>query len=246
MEVTSLADRPDLGEAFYAPELDPGPTFAYHDPVGVELWPRLDEDFADYQLALLDDGKVIAKACSIPLRWEGTDEELPDEGWDFALQRGVADFQAGREPNALCALWIVVSSERRGTGLSSRMVQSLRDVAISHDLAVLYAPVAPTRKSDYPLIEMQDYIAWTLTDGRSPFDPWLRVHWKIGGRVLHVCSRSMVVTGTVADWQEWTGLPMPGSGQYVVSRALAPVDVDYQRDLVRYTEPNVWVRHEVR
>jgi GNAT superfamily N-acetyltransferase len=166
MEVTSLADRPDLGEAFYAPELDPGPTFAYHDPVGVELWPRLDEDFADYQLALLDDGKVIAKACSIPLRWDGTDEELPDEGWDFALQRGVADFQAGREPNALCALWIVVSSERRGTGLSSRMVQSLRDVAISHDLAVLYAPVAPTRKSDYPLIEMQDYIAWTLADGR--------------------------------------------------------------------------------
>ena len=59
-------------------------------------------------------------------------------------------------------------------------------------------------------------------------------------------ARSMIVTGTVADWQEWTGLPMPGSGQYVVPRALAPVDVDYQRDLVRYTEPNVWVRHEVR
>jgi hypothetical protein len=39
---------------------------------------------------------------------------------------------------------------------------------------------------------------------------------------------------------------MPGSGQYVVLRALAPVDVDYQRDLVRYTEPNVRVRHEVR
>jgi hypothetical protein len=56
----------------------------------------------------------------------------------------------------------------------------------------------------------------------------------------------MVVTGTVADWQEWTGLPMPGSGRYVVPRALAPVDVDYQRDLARYTEPNVWVRHEIR
>jgi hypothetical protein len=49
VEVVSLADHPDLGEAFYAPELDPGPTFAYHDPVGVELWPRLDEDFAEYQ-----------------------------------------------------------------------------------------------------------------------------------------------------------------------------------------------------
>jgi hypothetical protein len=28
--------------------------------------------------------------------------------------------------------------------------------------------------------------------------------------------------------------------------ALAPVDVDHQRDLACYTEPNVWVRHEVR
>jgi hypothetical protein len=39
---------------------------------------------------------------------------------------------------------------------------------------------------------------------------------------------------------------MPGSGQYVVPRALAPVDVDRQRDLVRFTEPNVWIRHEIR
>lgn len=201
MEVVPLADRPDLDQAFYAPELDPGPTFAYHDQVGVALWPRLDEDFASYQLALLDDGKVVAKACSIPWRWDGTDEELPDDGWDFALQRGVADLQAGRAPNVLCALWIVVSSERRGTGLGRRQV-SVRS--------------------------------------------WLRVHWKLGGRVLHVCSRSMVVTGTVADWQERTGLSMPGSGRYVVPRALAPVDVDHQHDLVRYTEPNVWVRHEVR
>jgi hypothetical protein len=126
------------------------------------------------------------------------------------------------------------------------MVRSPRDAAARHQLAALYAPVAPSRKCDYPLIDMRDYIGWTLPDGRSPFDPWLRVHWKLGGRVLHVCPRSMVITGTVADWQQWTGLPMPGTGHYVVPRALAPIDVDHERDLVSYTEPNVWVRHEVR
>ena len=37
-------------------------------PVGVEFWERLDEDFPDYQTASLDDGEVVAKGCSIPLR----------------------------------------------------------------------------------------------------------------------------------------------------------------------------------
>jgi hypothetical protein len=115
---------------------------------------------------------------------------------------------AEREPNVLCALWIVVASDRRSTGLSSLMVRSLRDGAARHHLAALYAPVAPSRKCDYP--------------------------------------RSIIITGTVADWQQWTGLPMPGTGHYVVPRALAPIDVDHERDLVSYTEPNVWVRHEIR
>ena len=212
----------------------------------MKLWTRLKEDFPDYQTALLDDGEVVAKGCSIPFRWDAADEELPDDGWDFALQQGFADLDAGREPNALCALWIVVARDRRSTGLSSLMVRSLRDAAARHDLTALYAPVAPTRKSDYPLIDMQDYIGWTLADGSSPFDPWLRVHWQLGGRIIRVCPRSMVITGTVADWERWTGLPMPGSGRYVVPRALVPVKVDRERDLVSYTEPNVWVRHEVR
>jgi hypothetical protein len=48
------------------PRLSPGPEYAYYDPVGMEFWARLDEDFPDYQTALLDDGQVVAKGCSIP------------------------------------------------------------------------------------------------------------------------------------------------------------------------------------
>lgn len=138
-----------------------------------------------------------------------------------------------------------MSSERRGTGLSPVMVASLRDTAARHGLPVLYAPVAPSRKADYPLIDMQDYARWTLADGQAPFDPWLRVHWRLGGTILHACQRSMVVPGTVSDWQEWSGLAMPGSGRYVVPRALAPVKIDLNHDLGVYTEPNIWVRHDI-
>ena len=52
----------------------------------------------------------------------------------------------------------------------------------------------------------------------------------------------MVVPGTVGDWREWSGLPT--LGRYVAPRALAPVDVDHDRDLGVYTEPNARVRHD--
>jgi hypothetical protein len=245
MEVVSLAERPDLVPLVNAPDLDPGPEHAYYDPVGIEFWPRLYETFPDYQTGLLDEGRLIAKGCSIPLRWDLPDSELPDEGWDFALRQGFSDYEADHTPTALCALWIVVSSEHRGAGLSSVMVRSLRDTAARHDLPVLYAPVAPTRKADYPLIDIRDYARWTLGDGRSPFDPWLRVHWRVGGTILHPCRRSMLVPGSVSDWERWCGLPIPGSGRYVLPRTLAPVDVDFEANLGVYTEPNVWVRHDV-
>ncbi|MCB0075363.1 MAG: hypothetical protein KDE20_28095, partial [Caldilineaceae bacterium] len=54
---------------------------------------------------------------------------------------------------------------------------------------------------------------------------------------------SMVIDGTVDEWEEWTGLRFPASGDYVVPGALVPVHMDRVANLGRYVEPNVWVRH---
>jgi hypothetical protein len=35
-----------------------------------------------------------------------------------------------------------------------------------------------------------------------------------------------VISGTVAEWEEWTGMRFPDSGAYVVPGALVPVDID--------------------
>jgi hypothetical protein len=37
----------------------------------------------------------------------------------------------------------------------------------------------------------------------------------------------------------------PESGAYVVQGALQPVEMDLERDLGVYREPNVWMRHPV-
>jgi hypothetical protein len=56
----------------------------------------------------------------------------------------------------------------------------------------------------------------------------------------------MQITGTVAQWEAWTGLSMPDSGDYVVPGALVPITVDQPRDEGRYVEPNVWMHHRLQ
>ena len=56
---------------------------------------------------------------------------------------------------------------------------------------------------------------------------------------------SLTVRGTVSDWETWTNLAFPESGLYVVAGALQPVVIDRERDLGRYEDPNIWMRHPV-
>jgi 16S rRNA U1498 N3-methylase RsmE len=53
----------------------------------------------------------------------------------------------------------------------------------------------------------------------------------------------MVITGTVAQWEEWAKMAFPQSGRYVVPDALDLVRVDRDADCGRYIEPNLWMRH---
>jgi len=51
------------------------------------------------------------------------------------------------------------------------------------------------------------------------------------------------VSGSVAEWEAWTEMALPESGAYVVPGALAPVEIDRERDEGTYREPNVWMVH---
>lgn len=245
MQIVTLAQRPDLWPALDAAELNPGPEFLFHDPVAARRWDGLKSAFPDLHLALLDGPRVIAHGRCIPLAWTHSDQSLPDEGWDYALDQGMADHEAGRPATVAVALWIVVAADRQGEGLSSRMVTALRDAAAGRGLRALLAPVRPTVKARYPLITMEDYIGWTNSRG-EPFDPWLRVHTRLGGHVVGACSRSMTITGSIEEWERWSGLPMPSTGRYVVDGALVPITVNHHDGTATYVEPNIWVRHDIQ
>jgi hypothetical protein len=73
----------------------------------------------------------------------------------------------------------------------------------------------------------------------------MRVHTRLGARIGPAIPRSLHITGTVADWESWTDMRFPGTGDYVFPEGLAPVHIDRDRDAGEYWEPNVWIIHEL-
>lgn len=236
-QVFTVAERPDLEERLDEID-DPWPEFMNHDPVVRRFFPQLYERFRDYQYVLYeaDTDTVLGEGCSIPIRWDGTTEGLPT---------GVRVLEAGfseSEPNVLCALMAVVDPRFQGQRLSGLLVNGMVAVVARHELECLLAPVRPTWKERYPLAPIENYMRWTREDG-LPFDPWIRLHHRLGADLLAPAPESMDIRGSVADWEEWTGMSFPEDGDYVVPGALAPVS--FQDGVGRYVEPNVWMRHPV-
>jgi hypothetical protein len=235
--VCTDAERPDLFERLDQVG-DPWPEFIHHDPVVIERWPLLHERFPDFQLILYDaeTDAVLGRGCTIPLAWDGRSESL-NGGVVDALVAGFADGPA----NVLCALVAVVDPGHHGQGLSGLIIGGMARAAGAAGLECLIAPVRPTWKERYPLVPLEDYMRWTRDDG-LPFDPWMRLHARLGAEILGVAPRSLDISGSAQEWEAWTGMHFPEDGDYVVPGALVPVR--FEGGLGRYVEPNVWMRHE--
>jgi hypothetical protein len=244
--LVTVAEQPELAGEMLRLGGSPWPAFLDHDTVVNALWRFLYELAPDYQFALLDEqtGSLAAMGNCIPIRWDRDPQTLPDGGIDAVLQDGVTCLREGATPTAASALMIVVSPEQLGHGISRNALRAMTDVVSRHGLADLVAPVRPTEKHRYPLIPMERYIHWRRDDG-LPFDPWIRVHERVGGEILGWASAAMRVIGSVAEWERWTGMDLPESGVYVVPGALVPIEIDVERDVGQYLEPACWVRHRV-
>src|SRR5262245_16885097 len=203
---------------------------------------RVIADYAEFQFYAWDDEReeVVGVGNAMPAAWDGDGASLPNGGLDAVLE---ARFAEGTPtPTVLCALQIVIAPECRGQGLSRRMIERMADIGRDHGFDTLIAPVRPTLKERYPLTPIDRYVSWRRADG-THLDPWLRTHERLGGEIVKVAPESVVVAGTVAEWEEWTALALPESGTYVVPGALVPIEIDRERDEGVYVEPNVWMAH---
>ncbi len=242
--IVTLKERPDLIEPMWTMP-NTWPTFMQQDPVGALFYGRLAETFPEYQLLALDDhGVIIGKVHSVPFAWGGTDEELPARGWDGILEQAFGDRERGQHATAASLIEAHVVPEHRRGGLSYVLLDAARRNIQRLGFTDLFAPVRPSGKSAEPRTPMSEYVARVRSDG-LPADPWLRVHIRLGARIVSVCPLSMVIPGTLAQWREWTALPLTSEGLSDVPEALAPLHVSIEHDHAVYVEPSVWVHHQL-
>jgi GNAT superfamily N-acetyltransferase len=218
------------------------PAFITADQDAKALIGPVRDSFADLDIALVVDGDTpVAAGWGVPIRWTGSVGDLPS-GYTDALRRAVALRAENAEPDTLVICAGVVHPAHKGTGMATSLIGALVDLAGRNGLARVVAPLRPTPKHRYPLADIGEYAAWTRLDG-LPFDPWLRLHVRMGARILTVAPASQTMTGTVSEWEEWTRMAFPASGDYVIPDGLAVVRIDREHDRGEYVEPNVWVQH---
>ncbi|MBW3605882.1 MAG: hypothetical protein KY460_13455 [Actinobacteria bacterium] len=233
--------RPDLSGI---PTLDVWPEYNLHGDIVGALWPRLHDELPQFQSVCwdADSGSVLAETHTVPCWWDGSDDGL-GPGIDATMADAFARLDRGEPPNALCALAAEVAPDARSRGLAAETLRQMRRVAAAHGLPAVIAPVRPSWKARYPLVPIAQYVTWRRADGML-LDPWMRVHERLGARMGPPLPRSLRITGTVAEWEQWTQLSLPASGRYVFPEGLGPLHVDREADHCEYWEPNVWFIHQ--
>lgn len=240
-QIHSMHERPDLRKAFKEIDDSVWPEFMDWDDTQEET---KDVSFPEYHFVVTGDGIPAGNISSIPFCLDRPVDDLPEEGWDWMLKKGTNDKISGIEPDTLGGLQVAILDSHQGKSLSSLMVREMKNIALNKGFSRLIIPVRPTLKSEYPHESMSRYILRKREDG-LPFDPWLRVHVRLGGRIIKPCNCAMYLHNSVSEWERCTGTTFSQSGNYIVKGALSPVNINLEKDEGIYIEPNVWVVHEI-
>jgi GNAT superfamily N-acetyltransferase len=244
-QVFRYSERPELWDSIRDLSDEVWPEYNVHGEALNRYWGQLYDVFPEWQFVLYDPGDqtVLAEGQTVPLAWDGTDAGL-GPGIDATLDGAFALRAAGGQPTAVSALAAKVPPRHQGRRLSAVLLTAMAGLARDAGITSLIAPVRPSRKDRYPIIPIESYARWTRPDG-SPFDPWVRVHTRLGARIGPAIPRSLHITGTVAEWESWTQMEFPETGDYVFPAGLSTVHIDRGHDIGEYWEPNIWLIHQV-
>ena len=239
--VYTHAERPDLKPQGIEVAKKAWSPFMRHHKIIKPRWEELFIAIPDFQFTICTaDEQVVAVGNTIPLHWDGSLEDLP-AGWDDNFERGWQTHDEQLAPTVLSAVSAAVDPSIRQQGLGELILRTMLAIGQKHGLGLgLLATVRPNFKSHYPLIPIEDYADWRLADG-SIFDPWLRLHDRLGAKRLVIAHESKNITGTVAQWETWTKHKLPQDGHYPLRDMLVPLVVE--NGTGTYLEPNVWMHY---
>jgi GNAT superfamily N-acetyltransferase len=160
-------ERPDLWEDARSLFLDVWPEYNNHGNDSATYFAALFPQYAQLQILFFDRNieQVVARGRTIPFRWDGSLDDLP-QGIDDVGLRAVNGLGG---PTALSALAAEVTTDHQGRGLSRPVLQAMAEVARRAELFPVVAPVRSSWKDRYPLIPIERYAYWERSNA-LPFD----------------------------------------------------------------------------
>jgi len=244
MEIVDLDERPDLCAAAIDLGYTGGEFLRQGIGTSVANPHRYLRHWPTYFLIAVADGVPVARALAVPIAFPAAGRAaLPNDGLDEAIQWAVQDVMDDRAPTALCALEVFVAPHRRRRGLAAAMVRAVNARAAEAGLRKVVVPVRPVGKEAEPAVPMAEYAARRRPDG-LPADPWLRTHERLGAALVGICPSAVTVTGSIAEWLDWTGVKLE-DGENLVPGGIAPVYASVTHDQGSYCEANVWMEHTI-
>ena len=128
-------------------------------------------------------------------------------------------------------------------GLAAVVLEELTRRAVEDGLIARRRPAATHLEAPLPDV-LDGRVRHLDPRGRPlgrPVDPHPPADGRAGARTPP--RRSMVIEGSVAEWEAWADMAFPVTGDFVVPDALGPVHVDRERDRAVYVEENLWVQY---
>jgi GNAT superfamily N-acetyltransferase len=218
-----------------------------------QVWPTFNQ-FADGSIAIdydrdlhlvaerKDTNELVATIDAIEIDWDGNPKTLPERGWTEIIEEGLIREAEGRELKTdwIAALGTSVLPDYQKFGLSKTLLEELVKKAKSLGYKGMVAPVRPIYRFRMPDLTIQDYVNVRLPDGEH-FDPWVRIHERIGGQIIGVCPASAVFSAPITDWQDWSKMKLPENGKVLVPNAINYLEIKDSLGVLK--EDSIWILH---
>ncbi|NIB38404.1 hypothetical protein HBA55_02345 [Pseudomaricurvus alkylphenolicus] len=222
-------------------EAESFPKYIEEDAVWADISPHFYDEFADFQFFVVDETnhQLVGVCNCVPFNWSGDPDQLPS--YHQMLTDALKDWRAGRQANTLSPVQAIINPVYRGQGVSQLIFAEAARLSRAQRMTSVMVAVRPTLKDQYPLVPIEEYARWRRSDGQL-FDPWLRAQERIGSEMIKPVAASTVIEGAIADWERWTGMKFPASGEYWLPGGLSTLTIDLENNIGRHCEPHVWYR----
>ena len=136
---------------------------------------------------------------------------------------------------------VIIDPAYRGQGVPEMIFAEVSRLMQEHGLTSVISAIRPTLKDQYPLAPIEEYAHWRREDGQL-FDPWLRAQERMGSELIKTVAASTVIEATISEWEGWTGMQFPASGEYWLPGGLSTLHIDLDNNIGHHCEPHVWYK----